>query len=158
MPLDTTVKLGMEARLFLSSSAQSLLSIDLADIATENIGGTITWDEIGFLRYPISRAEPTEITDIRKRFVIDHTKKGAQQRKTGSFAAAWQNAALTMRRYNSTQNLIKIEWHVEGVDAVDEYEYLKSVRFTNLTREAPEAEVVERVEFVFSTWGRRPAS
>ena len=158
MPIDTTVKLGLEARLFLSSGAQSLLSIDLADIATENIGGTIVWDEIGFLRYPISRAEPTEIVDIRKRFLIDHTKRGGQQRKTGSFAAAWQNATLTLRRYNKTNNLLKIEWHVDDIAAVDEFEYLKDVRFTSISRDAPMEEVVERVEFVFSTWGHRPIS
>ena len=155
MPLDTTVKLGHEARVFLSSGAQTLLSIDLADIAVENVGGTITWEEIGFLRYPVSRSEPIETVDIRKGFDIDHTKRGAQQRKTGSFVAAWQNTDKTMRKYLTTHNLLKIEWHIEGVGAVDEYEYLKGLRFTNLTREVPEGEVVERVEFVFADWGKR---
>ncbi len=71
---------------------------------------------------------------------------------------AWQNAAKTLRRYNDKHCLIKIEWHVDDAGATDEFEYLKGVRFTNITREAPDGEVMERVEFIFSDWGHRPVS
>ena len=89
MPLNTTVKVGPEVRLYISSSTQSLLSITPDGTASELAG--IVWEEVEFVRFPIDRAEPTEITDIYKRFTIDHTKRGRQQRKTGSFTVAFQN-------------------------------------------------------------------
>jgi hypothetical protein len=153
MPLDTTVKLGPEVRLYLSSSSQSLLSIDLQGNATET--GAITWEEVGFVRFPLSWSEPIEIIDIYKRFDIDHTKRGRAQRQTGSFVAAFQNTQLAVRGYHHKNCMMKIEWHVEDAAAVDEYEYLKGVRFTNLTRDNPDQEATQRVEFVFATYGRR---
>lgn len=155
MTLDTTVKLGPEVRLFLSSSSQSLLSINLEGVATENVGGTIVWEEVGFVRFPLSWAEPVEIVDIYKRFSIDHTKKGRDQRQTGSFVSAFQNTSLAIRKYHRKQNMIKVEWHVEDAPATDEFEYLKSVRFTGYTRDNPDQEAVERIEFVFAGYGKR---
>lgn len=155
MPLNTTVKVGPEVRLYISSSSQSLLSITPDGTAFENVGGTIVWDEVDFVRFPLDRAEPTEIVDIYKRFSIDHTKKGRQQRKTGSFTVAFQNTSKQLRRYNDRECMIRIAWHVEDAVAADEFEYYKSVRFTNLTRSVPDTEANERVEFVWATYGRR---
>lgn len=155
MPLDLTAKLGPEARLFLSSSSQSLLSINMEGVAFENIGGTIVWEEVGFIRTPQTRAEPIEVVDIYKGFEIDHTKRGRDQPKTGAFTSAFINTSLAVRKYRLTNNLMKLEWHVEGVAATNEYEYKKNVRFTNLTQEIPDGEVVERVEYRWSTYGHR---
>ncbi len=155
MVLDTTVKYGPETKVYLSSSAQSLLSIDTADVATENVGGTIVWEEIGFYRHPISRSEPIETFDVYKNFDIDHTKRGRQQRKTGSMVAAWQNTNLTIRKYLTQHCLMKIEWHVEGAGVVDEYEYLKGMRISNYTRDIPEGEVTERIDYNYADWGHR---
>lgn len=155
MALDTTVKLGPEVRLFLSSSSQSLLSINLEGVATENVGGTIVWEEVGFVRFPLNWAEPVEIVDIYKRFTIDHTKRGRDQRQTGAFVSAFQNTGVAIRKYHRKNSMIKVEWHVEDIAATDEFEYLKNVRFTGYTREHPDQEAVERIEFVWSTYGKR---
>ena len=119
---NSNARVAAEIRFYLSSSAQSLLSITPGGEATENVGGTITWDEIQFVRYPIERAEPKEITDIYKRFTIDHTVKGRDQRKTGAFGVMFQNTNTHIRRYRETENLIRIAWHVEDATTADEFE------------------------------------
>ncbi len=152
MPLNTTVKVGPEVRLFISSSAQTLLSIDMQDTATDT---GVVWEELEFVRFPIDRAEPKEIVDIYKRFTIDHTKKGRDQRKTFSFVVAFQNTGKQVRRYKEKECLIKIEWHIEDATAVDEFEYLTSFRVLNLTRNIPDGEVNERVDGIFAKWGNK---
>lgn len=161
MPLDPTVRLGPEIRLFLSSAGDpanphALLSIDTKGIATEL--GTVAqmgWQELGFVRYPVTFATPQDVIDIRKRFDIDHVKRGPEQRLTGSFQAAYQNSGQMVRRFFKKYTHIKIEWHVEDIGAVDEYEYFQGARFTTISREAPEREVLERAEFTFAEWGHR---
>ena len=154
MPLDTSVKVLPEARLYLSSSAQTLVSIGVDSVTQAD---TAIWQEVGFLRGPVNWAEPIELTDVYKRFDINHTKKGRQQRKQGSFAAAFQNAGdLGLRHFWNKEVLMKIEWHVEDAGAVDEYEHFKSVRFLNFTRDNPETgETVQRVDFIFSVYGSK---
>lgn len=161
MPLDPTVKLGPEIRLYLSSAGDpslpyALLSINVEGVATE-LGSVAAmgWQELGFVRYPLTHGEPQDVIDIMKRFEIDHVKRGPEQRRTGSFQVAFQNSGQAVRRFLKKYTHIKIEWHVEDVGAVNEYEYFHGARFTNITREAPEREAMERVEFTFSEWGHR---
>lgn len=156
MPTDLTVKYGPETKVFLSSAAQSLMSIDTADVATElGSAAALAWEDIGFYRHPISRSEPIETFDVYKNFDIDHTKRGRQQRKTGSMVAAFQNTSTSIRKYLDKHCLMKIEWHVEGVGAVNEYEYLKGMRISNYTRDIPEGEVTERIDYNYADWGHR---
>lgn len=152
MALNTTVKVGPEVRFYISSSAQSLLSIDMQGIATDT---GVVWEEVDFIRFPIDRAEPKELTDIYKRFTIDHTKKGRDQRKTGSFTVAFQNTSKQIRRYIDKECLLRIAWHVEDAATADEFEYLTSVRILNLTRNIPDAEVNERIDFIFAKYGTK---
>ena len=152
MALNTSVKVGPEVRLYISSSAQSLLSIDMQDSATDT---GVVWEELDFVRFPIDRTEPKEIVDIYKRFTIDHTKKGRDQRKTFSFVVAFQNTSRQIRRYKDKECLIRIAWHVEDAATADEFEYLTSFRVLNLTRNVPDGEVNERVDGIFAKWGNK---
>lgn len=156
MPLDTSVKTIYEARVFLSSSSSSLLSIggDLqaAETGTEAEMG---WQEIEFLRAPFTETSPTELFDVYKRYLIDHTKRGRQQTKTLAFTGAFQNTARSLRRFDGKECMIKVEWHVEDAAPVDEYEYYTSVRFQNFTKELPDGEATERIEARYAKYGRR---
>lgn len=153
MALNETMKVGPELRLYISSSAQSLLSVTPDGTAFELAG--LAWEEIEFVRPPVDSAEPKEIVDIYKRFSIDHTKRGRDQRKTGSFTVGFQNTSKSIRKYAATENILRYAWHVEDAATADEFEYRKSVRFLNLTKNIPEGEVNERVDFIWATYGRR---
>ena len=63
----------------------------------QGIHGAI-WEEIDFVRFPIDTSEPKEIVDIYKRFSIDHTKKGRDQRKTGAFTVGFHGSQKAHRR------------------------------------------------------------
>ncbi len=152
MPLNTSAKVGPEVRLFISSSAQSLLSIGGDEVGNDT---GVIWEELEFVRFPVDRAEPKEIVDIYKRFTIDHTKRGRDQRKTFSFVVTFVNTGKQVRRYKDKECLIKIEWHIEDATAVDEYEFLSSFRVLNLTRNIPDGEVNERIDGIFAKWAHK---
>lgn len=151
MAFDERVYFGPEAIVALSSANQSLLSINLEEIATDSVG--TGWQEIGYVRFPVSRQEPVTQFEVRKNFAIDHTKRGPDQNKTGALVAAFNSTRNRLRRFKNVQCMMRIAWWVEGL-TLNEYEYLKGVRFTNVTQEVPDGEVVERLEFIWSTWGR----
>lgn len=153
MVLDATVKLGTEVRVFISSGAQSLVSIDLQDIATET--SNPFWQEVGFYRTPIDQSEPDEIVDIYKGRLIDHTKLGREQRKTLTLVSAWTNTGNALRKFRGKSCLIKLEWHVDSLDPRDEREYYTNARMTAYTRGIPDGEVNERADFVFAKYGHK---
>ena len=151
------VKVGTEIKVFVSSGAQSLVSIDTAGIATET--GSVSamgWQEVGFYRHPLDQSEPINIIDIIKGRLIDHTKKGLEQRKTLTMVAAFTNTANALRKFRDLENLVKIEWHIDAEGPTDEYEYYTSARMTDYVRGVPQEEVQERVTFVYSKYGHRP--
>lgn len=156
MSLDTSVKTIYEARVFLSSSAQSLLSIGGDGTAAEmGSAAEMGWQEIPFLRAPFTETVPTELFDIPQRYIIHHTKRGREQTKTLAFGGAFQNAAAGLRGFGGKELLVKVEWHVEDAAATNEYEYYTSVRFQSFTKEMPEGEVTERIEARYARHGRR---
>lgn len=156
MSLDITVKTVYESRVFLSSSAQTLLSIGGDEAAIETgSAAAMGWQEIPFLRAPFTETIPTELFDIPQRYVIHHTKKGREQTKTLAFGGAFQNTSVGLRGFSGKELLVKIEWHVEDAVAVDEYEYYSSVRFQSYTKEMPDGEATERVEARYAKHGRR---
>lgn len=154
MPLNTSMKVGTEVKVFVSSGTQSLVSIDTAGIATELSGGP-GWQEVGFYRHPIDQSEPTNIIDIIKGRLIDHTKKGLEQRKTLTLVAGFTNTGNALRKFKDLENLVKIEWHIDAEGPTDEYEYYKNARITDYVRGIPQEEVQERVTFIFSKYGHR---
>lgn len=156
MPLDTTVKTIYEERVYLSSSSQTLLSIggDGAAIETGS-AAAMAWQEISFLRAPFTDTSPTQLFDVYKRYLIDHTKRGRQQTKTLAFTGAFQNTGVDLRRFDGLNLLLKVEWHVEDAAVVDEYEYYSGVRFQGYTKESPDGEVTERIEARYAQRGKR---
>jgi hypothetical protein len=155
MALDTSVKVGPEFYIYISTDEAAVTVDPDTEVPTENVTPP-TWNLIGFSRLPLQFNEPQVITDVYDHFDIDHTKRGREQRKTLTISKAFTNMGESLRKYRKQKFYVKVEVKPDDGDA-NELWYFTEVRILTPSVNIPDDEGLETAECIYAQFGHKEA-